>query len=349
MLTRVVVPTVYVLLTLCASTALAQWIHRQTPGIPRTADGRPDLTAAAPRTSAGTPDLSGIWLGSPGAYLLNVTRDLKPDDILDSARNVVARRLADYGRDDPNLSCLPQGPRLNRSPFLPAKIVQTPTLIVILNEDLTYRQIFLDGRPLPEDPNPSFMGYSVAHWEGDTLVIESNGFKDRTWLDPSTPHSEALRITERITRTSLGRLRREETFSDPAIASKPWTIVTESVLIADTELLEYVCNENERSRQRLVGSLERDRAKAVHVPAETLARYVGTYETVMPPGVVIRVTLTMTDGQLFVDGRPLVPLSTTTFAGPDQVRIETDAAGNATRLFVSAVEFDIPLRRISVP
>jgi hypothetical protein len=291
-----------------------------------------------------------MWLGSPGPYLFNVTRDLKLDDILDTARNLAARRLADYRRDDPNLSCLPQGPRLNRSPFQPAKIVQTPALIAILNEDLTYRQIFLDGRPLPEDPNPSFMGYSVGHWEGDTLVIESNGFKDRTWLDfGTTPHSEALRITERITRTSFGRLRREETLSDPAITSKPWTIVTESVLVADTELLEYVCNENERSRQRMVGSIERDRAKAVHVPAAILARYVGTYETVMPPGVVIRVTLTMTDGQLFADGRPLIPLSATAFTGPDQVRMETDAAGNATRLFVSAVEFEIPLRRIFMP
>ena len=348
MVTRTALISVAMLLALCGSTASAQWIRLHTPGIPRTADGRPDMDAPAPRTAVGTADLSGMWVASPGAYLFNVLRDVDSGDIHESARNVVRRRAAEYGRDDPNLFCLPQGPRQSRSPFGLVKIVQTPTLIVILSEELEYRQIFLDGRALPEDPSPSFMGYSVGRWEGDTLVVESNGFKDRTWLDwGGTPHSEALRTTERITRTSFGRLRLEQTFTDPAVAKRPWTVRTESIFVADTELLEYVCAENERSRPRMVGSLERDQSHAVHVAPEILARYVGEYESVMPHGPVIRVRLTMAGGRLLFEGEPLVPLSATTFTGGAAMRFETDAAGHPTRLFITAVEGEIPARRVS--
>ena len=171
------------------------------------------------------------------------------------------------------------------------------------------------------------------------------GGKIRTW--GGTPHSEALRTTERITRTSFGRLGLEQTFMDPAVARKPWTVLTESILVADTELLEYVCAENERSRPRMVGSLEGDQSHAVHVAPEILARYVGLYESVMPHGPVIRVTLTMAGGRLLFEGEPLVPLSATTFTGGAPMRIETDAAGNATRLFITAVEGEIPARRVS--
>ena len=132
-----------------------------------------------------------------------------------------------------------------------SKIIQTPSLIVILNPDLTYRQIFTDGRALETDANPSWMGYSVGHWEGDTLVVESAGFNDRTWLDRGYPHTEALRAVERYRRADFGHLTLEVELHDPALYTAPWKATVEAQLAADTELLEYVCNENEKDRAHL--------------------------------------------------------------------------------------------------
>jgi len=147
---------VAVFLGLISAPAPAQWITYPTPGIPRTADGKPNLNAPAPRTSDGKPDLSGVWGISAGKYLMNIAADLKPTDVRPWAMENVKRSFANLGRDNPGTNCLPNGPETIMNGSLPKKIIQTPGLIVILEETLEYRHICLDGRPLPKDPNPSF-------------------------------------------------------------------------------------------------------------------------------------------------------------------------------------------------
>ncbi len=185
-----------------ATPASAQWLNHPTPGIPRSVDGKPNLSAPAPRTADGKPDLSGLWNRISPEYSRNITADLKAGDVQPWAEALVRQRLEDLGKGYMNISCVPFGPGYSTAADTTGaemmKIIQTPSLIVILNPDLTYRQIFLDGRTLETDPNPSWMGYSVGHWEGDALVVESNGFNDRTWLDhDGHPHTEALRMIER--------------------------------------------------------------------------------------------------------------------------------------------------------
>src|SRR6202163_3089310 len=196
----------------------AQWLSHPTPGIPRSADAKPNLSAAAPKAPDGKPDLSGLWrLGVEIGVGANITADLPPTDIQPWVAALARRRLEDFGKDDPEITgCRPGGPRhITRAGL--AKIVQTPALLVILYEDLAYRQVFLDGRPLPPDPNPDWMGYSVGHWDGDTLVVDSAGFNDRTWLDhDGHPHTEGLRMTERYHRRTFGHLEIEVTLSDQA-------------------------------------------------------------------------------------------------------------------------------------
>ena len=149
-----------------------------------------------------------------------------------------------------NTMCVPFGPSYVTSADTTGaemmKIIQTPALIVILNPDLTYRQVFMDGRTLERDPNPAWMGYSVGHWEGDTLVVESNGYNDRTWLDhDGHPHTEALRMTERYRRRDFGHMDVEITYSDPKAYARPWTVAVRAELAADTEMIEFVCGERE--------------------------------------------------------------------------------------------------------
>jgi hypothetical protein len=306
--------------------AAAQWLKQPTAGLPRTADGKPNLAAPAPKTADGRPDLSGLWqLGLEIGYAANITADLAPTDIQPWASALSKKRLEDFGKDDPEITgCLPGGPRhITRGGL--SKIIQTPALIAILFEDLSYRQIFLDGRQLPGDPNPNWMGYSVGHWEGDTLVVESAGFNDKTWLDfAGHPHSEALRMTERFKRRDFGRLDLQVTISDPAVYAKPLTLSAGGNLAADTELLEYVCAENEKDRAHLVGRTAEE--KTVVVSPDVLATYVGVYEipSGTDPGAGARgnttvFTITLSDGQLLIDLRgkgkvPMIPLSQTMFS-----------------------------------
>src|SRR5512132_804311 len=213
----------------------AQWLHQPTPGIPRTPDGKPNLAAPAPRTPDGKPDLSGLWNKISPKYARNIAADLKPGDIQPWAQALVQQRREDLGKDYMNVLCVPLGPGYatdaDSTGAEQMKIIQTPALILILNPDLTYRQIFLDGRVLETNPNPSFMGYSVGRWDGDTLVVESFGFNDRTWLDhDGHPHTEALRMTERYRRRDFGNLDLEVTLSDPAAYTKPWTVGVRAVL-----------------------------------------------------------------------------------------------------------------------
>ena len=327
---------------------VAQWIDQPTPGIPRTVAGKPDMAAPTPRTADGHPDLSGLWGLNPGAYTMNIAAELKPDEIRPQANELFKQRLVNLQRDDPSqFRCLPQGPRFNLFPPLMIKLVQTPALIVALSEDLTYRQIFLDGRQLPKDPDPSFMGYSVGHWEGDTLVVQTIGFKDTTWLDfGGHPHSEVLRTTERYRRRDVGHMEIEETLEDPVHYARPWTIVIQAHYVPDTELLEYVCAENERDRRHLVGTAFDDEKYAVKVAPAVLAAYVGTYEFFYPenPTTGIHYNVTLSDGQLFMategkDKAPLTPLSETLFSlFGDRLEFARDGRGAVTHFAFIAAE-----------
>ena len=257
--------------------AKAQWLNYPTPGIPRTADGKPKLTAPTPRTADGKPDLTGLWNRVSPKYGNNIAADLKPGDVQPWAQALVDKRKEDLGRDHMAAHCLPFGPEYSTAQRY-VKIVQTPTLIVMLDEDLTYRQIYLDGRPLESDPQPTWMGYSIGHWDGDTLVVESAGFNDKTWLDTDGhPHTEALRTTERYRRTDFGHLEMEETIQDPKVYAKPFTVAISSLLAPDTELLEAVCSENNKDLDHWVGKASDNEKSEIKVPRETLAKYVGTY------------------------------------------------------------------------
>ena len=304
-----------VLTILVAAPALvlnAQWLLNPTPGIPRLPNGKPNLAAPAPRTADGKPDLSGLWNRISPRYRVNVAADLKPDDVQPWARALVQQRTEDLGRDSMNAHCLPAGPAYSTDADSTSggmmKIIQTPGIIVILNPDLTYRQIFMDGRKLESSPNPSWMGYSVGHWDGDTLVVESFGFNDKTWLDTSGhPHTEALRTTERYRRRNFGNLDLEVTFQDPAVYAKPWTVAVRAELAPDTELIEYVCNESKSDLDHLVGKASDEGKSEAKIAPAILAKYVGTYVE-QPPlwRIVPRVVqITFSDGALYgdLDGR----------------------------------------------
>jgi hypothetical protein len=269
----------------------AQWLNYPTPGIPRTPDGKPNLAAPAPKAADGKPDLSGIWAQNTSA---SGVRQLKPSEVKPWALKLATERQESLQKDSPSNQCLPAGPGPNGGLD---KIVRTPALILILHEDLTYRQIFLDGRELPKDPNPAWMGYSVGRWEGDTLVVESGGYNDRTWLEFGYPHTESLRITERFRRADFGHITVDVTYTDPGAYEKPWTAKREMQYRPDTELLEYVCAENEKDRVHLVGKLSDDLKDAVTVPPEILSKYVGTYERQIPKGPQ-EIKVTLEDGQL---------------------------------------------------
>jgi hypothetical protein len=258
----------------------AQWPNHPTPGMPRTAAGKLDLSAAAPRSADGKPDLSGVWRVKQSSYLTYVTSDLKPEEIRPWAAALYKQRADNYRRDSDGIACLPPGPKAGISGLsFPMKIVQTPNLVVVLYEyETIYRQIFTDGRGLPEDPNPNWMGYSIGHWDGDTLLVTTAGYNDRSTLDlGGHPHTEALRVTERFHRRDVGHIDLQVTLDDPKAYTRSWTLPVELDLIPDQELIEYFC-ENERDAPHLVGTS----GEEFHVPAELLAQYAGTYDS--PPG-----------------------------------------------------------------
>jgi len=236
-----------------ACTALpAQWLKIKTPGIPRQADGKPELTAPAPRTPDGKPDLSGLWSTEDNTYFLNLTGDLKPGETRSWAEEVYKNRVDALDRDTPATHCLPGGPTAILAGQY--RVIQAPNLIGILYESGAYRQIFTDGRELPKDPNPTWWGYSVGHWEGDILVAQTVGFNDRSWLDFSGhPHTEELRVTERFQRRDFGHMQLQLTLEDPKTFTKPITVTLAVNFVPDTEMLEYVCNENEKDSVHLVG------------------------------------------------------------------------------------------------
>jgi len=246
--------------TLLALAAPAQWINYPTPGIPRTPDGKPDLSAPAPRTADGKPDLSGLWQpvsGGPDPQFADIAKEVKGGLPFQKwAADLVKARRAQNNKDDPDGHCQPLGTvKMHLHPY-PRKLIQLPGLIVILYErDTVYRQIFTDGRPSPMDPQPSFYGYSTGKWEGDTLVVQTNGFKDGLWLDISgTPLTEAAKVTERYHRPNFGKLEIDITVDDSKAYTKPWTIRVNQSLAVDTELLEFYCWDNEKDFRHLVGN-----------------------------------------------------------------------------------------------
>jgi hypothetical protein len=337
----------------------AQWIDYPTPGMPRLPNGQPNLAAPTPRTPDGKPDLSGVWNRLSPKYRVNIGADLKPEEVQPWAKALVQERTENIGKDSMLARCLPLGPQYATDADSTAggmmKIAQTPGLILILNPDLTYRQIYLDGRPLETSPNPSWMGYSVGHWERDTLVVESFGFNDRTWLDTSGhPHTEALRMTERYRRRDFGHMDLEVTLQDPGAYARPWTVAVRAELAADTELLEYVCNENTRDLEHWVGKASDETKSEIKIAPDILAKYVGTYVEqpklwrVVPRVVVI----TLSDGVLFgdMDGRGKerqFARSETNFSGFAGLAIQfvKDSQGVVTDLLVQHVSGDYRFAR----
>jgi hypothetical protein len=247
----------------------AQWIRYPTAGVPKTRDGRPNLSARAPRTADGKPDFSGVWqnggYGPPGGEGLGATPktvffDLSfgmggPPPFQPWAAKLAAQRKHDEAKDNPDARCLPLGPLQMLAHPLPKKILQSPGLVVILHErNMEFRQIFTDGRPLPEDPQPSWYGYSSGRWEGDTLVVETIGLRDGLWADfYGSPLTDQARMTERFRRPNYGTLEVRVTIDDPKAYTKPWTVNVNQHIALDTDLLEYACLENEKDVPHLVG------------------------------------------------------------------------------------------------
>ena len=332
-----------------------QWLKYKTPGIPRTADGSADLKAAAPKTHDGKPDLSGIWRGDPGGYGLNVAAELKPSEIQPWAEKLYKERLENLAQDSPSYRCMPGiGAYTSFGMF---KILQTPSTVAFFSEFSGARQVLTDGRPLPEDPNPTWQGYSVGHWEGDTLVVENAGFNDKTWLDAGHPHSEDLRVTERFHRKDFGHMDLKITFSDPKIYARPFSIEMELELVPDTELLEYVCNENEQSVKHFVITEEDRRRNRTNtqVAPEILAKYAGIYEMLNPEdpkGKPISIWVLNEGDQLQMQmngAGPKIPLaaqSNTVFSVlGGMVAFFTDDTGAVTHFTMQAVEGDFKVLR----
>ena len=342
---------VVIFLTCLSAQLPAQWLRQPTQGIPRTPDGKPNMAAAAPHTADGKPDLTGMWQISLGAgFVANLATELKPEETRPWAAAIYKERSENLGRDDPwTVQCQPLGTRHITNGGI-AKIMQTPGLIAILYEDLAFRQIHMDGRTLPKDPNPTFMGYSTGRWDGDTLVVDTIGFKDTTWLDMGGhPHTENLHVTERFRRRDFGHMDLEVTLNDPEAYTRTWTVRNTINLVADTELLESVCTENERDRTHLVGRTAAERE--VKVPQEILSRYPGIYEVMSASNsatVVQRFEVTLEGGQLFlgIAGRgkaPMFPLSETRFSPRYLGTYEfvRDGAGVVTGLIAYSTEGDL--------
>jgi len=245
----------------------AQWLNYPTPGTPRTPDGKPNLSAPAPRTADGKPDLSGVWHMEVPCPSGNCDSDQAAREFLSigtSLKDGLPYRpgMAELAKarqrppkiDEPLTNCLPIGIVERYTHVTFRKIVQTPGLLLMLNEhNKSYRQIFTDGRPLPTDPQPSWDGYSIGKWDGDALVVQTTGFRDGIWLDAfGDPMTDAAKITERFRRLNYGHLEVDLTVDDPKAYTRPWTVTLHQILAPDTDLIDYICLENEKDRKHMV-------------------------------------------------------------------------------------------------
>jgi hypothetical protein len=297
------------ILVALTTTVSGQWLNHPTPGLPRGADGRPNLKAPTPRTAEGKPDFSGVWTG-PSA----VPR-AAAGDVLPWVTQADRGHAQNFYKDRPMFRCLPSGPATfsqTTGGGVWKRMVQTPNLIVVLNDDFTFRQIFMEGRELEKNPFPSWMGYSVGRWDGDTLVVDSVGFNDKTWLNErGLQHTEALRMTERYTREDVGHLKIDVSFVDAGAYQRPLSMTVNMTLGADTEMLERVC---ESGSEHWLGTAADLQSAGVVVSPELLSRYVGTYSGlwVTTPRTV---HVALVDGQLVIqinddpERLPLIPLS----------------------------------------
>lgn len=244
----------------------AQWPPHSRPGVPKGPDGKVNLTAPTPRTPDGRPDLSGIWMrttraekpGSapPGRPPLATFNDAGAGmkgglPYQPWAAQLMKKRLAEHGLDNPDSLCLPQGPLQFHLDPQPKEIIQLPQKTVIVHEsNYMIRTIYTDGRRLPtqSEPQPYWHGYSVGRWEGDALIVESNNFRGDGWLDfNGSPFTDALRLTERVRRVNFGNLAIDFTVDDPKAYTRPFTVSVEQVIVADgSELIEYICHENQQ-------------------------------------------------------------------------------------------------------
>jgi hypothetical protein len=264
------------LVLLCSNWAQAQWPDYPTPNVPLNSAGEPDYSVAAPRTAEGHPDFSGLWepwaRSAPGRLMAETQQAAVPAagvpplatffdlganiegglPYLPAAKTLRDERQASNSRDNPDAHCLPMGlTQLHLHPQ-PRKIVQLPQLIVMMWEGNSgLRQIFLDGRALPDnDPQPWWYGYSVGHWEGDTLVVETTGLRDGGWLDVNgSPLSDKARVTERFERPQYGKMTVDVTIDDPLNYAQPFTVRVEHGVMLNTELIEFICQENEQSSE----------------------------------------------------------------------------------------------------
>jgi len=262
------------------ATLFAQWPSYPTPGVPRVKDGKPNMNAPAPRTAGGKPDLTGIWQNDRTVGGTVAARSSANPPKTNEALLVIARRspfwnlgaefpdglpftpwgaeihrerMASNSIDNPDAHCLPMGIMQFHNHSEPRKMIQTPEEIVILYEaNSGLRQIFTDGRPLPKDAEPWWYGYSTGHWEGDTLVVQSAGFRDLGWLDvEGSPLTEGAHVTERFRRPDFGHLQIDVTIDDPKAYTKPWTVMVRQHILVDTQLIEFVCQENEKDAPHL--------------------------------------------------------------------------------------------------
>jgi len=241
-----------------AAVADAQWDSYPWKRVPRTADGKIDMNAPPVRTPDGKPDLSGFWMPADNVrHLLNLAAEMKEEEIplKPWARAVYNERIENNGKDHPGVSCLPSGiPEKDNIPD-GLKLVHTEDLVLLLYESRTiYRQIFTDGRSLPKDPTPTWMGYSIGHWEKDTLVVETVHQNGKTWLDmKGLPTTESLRVVERFSRPKIGQMDIQVTIDDPETFTRPWDVKLVWRLIPDTDLIESICEENNQDPAHMVG------------------------------------------------------------------------------------------------
>jgi hypothetical protein len=271
------------LLAFAPAGLLAQWPAYPTAGVPKTADGKPNLTGPVPRIADGKPDLSGVWQyvrgpmpPAPATPVATAPAASGPPDLIPLAirlsqfwnlgasfkdglpfqpwaAELHSQRVAQNSQDNPDAHCLPLGLMQLHTHGQPRKMIQTPGVIVILYEaNGGVRQIFTDGRPLPQDPQPWWFGYSTGKWEGDTLAVETSGFRDLGWLDvEGSPLTESGKIIERFRRVDYGHLEIEATIDDPKAYTKPWTVTVHQRIMLDTDLIEFVCQENEKDARHL--------------------------------------------------------------------------------------------------
>jgi len=257
-------------MALASFSLCAQWLHYPTARVPKRPNGSPNLTAPAPRGADGKPDLSGVWAPPRNKpldeSLVGQTNPTGPFWNFGSvvqgglpyqswAAEIYAKRSGDNSRDNPDVRCMPLGIlQMDTHPF-PLRIVQVPGFITILFErNMEYRQIFTDGRPLLKDPQPSWNGYSTGKWAGDTLVVETNGFRNGLWADYNgSPITEAAKVTEKFHRVNFGTMEIEVTVEDLGAYTRPWTVKLTHTIVLDEDLLEYVCLEGEKDAVHMVG------------------------------------------------------------------------------------------------